>query len=285
MRTFGAVVISRNDNYGGDLAKKFVYTLSSLIKNLDEVYYVDWNSPNDQTLFEEVRNQIPKTGRLKVVTVDQALASKLTNNDPDVQYCCEVLARNIGIRRLTTDYIISTNSDVMTTSRMNIESDIKDQDTFYTVARTEVHFSDVTGYEPASYELSNFMESNKGRWPQPGDGSPLGPADRWSLVNCPGDFQVAHRDVWHSIKGFDEDLIYRSSTDSNVQRKADMYGYKLKLVRNIMACHFRHYPDTGATGGTSNKWNDMNKAIFEYEGTKNPDTWGFSDLDLNIEVI
>jgi hypothetical protein len=46
-RKLGAVVISRNDGYGGDQPLKALYSLTSMIEAMDEVVYVDWNSPND----------------------------------------------------------------------------------------------------------------------------------------------------------------------------------------------------------------------------------------------
>lgn len=286
MSTIGAVVISRNDNYGGDLVRKFTYTLSSLVSVFDDVYYVDWNSPEDKSLFDEVKGSIEKTGKLHVIRISQAQAKQLANNNPDVQNCCEVLARNIGIRRLNTDYIVSTNSDIMCVSKNNILSGVVDNRTFHTIARTDVDFSEVTDTNlmPGSPELFDYMEKNRTMWGQNGDGSPLGERDRWSLITCPGDFQLAHRDVWYGIKGFDENLVYRGYTDSNVQRKADFYGFGQSLVRSVMAFHFRHYPGSGSTGGNTAGWNNEDEALFQYTGTRNTDSWGFSDVDFEGEV-
>lgn len=280
--SIGAVVISRNDNYGGDLAWKFTYGLSSFIANTDEVYYIDWNSPG-KSLFEEVRDAIPKTGKLHVITISPQQAQDLTNNDPDVQNCVEVLARNIGIRRLSTAYIIVTNSDVMCVSRDNINDGIIGTDTFHTIARSETEFSKVTPYAPGSQEL--FQYANTLPVQQHAAGSPLGTKDPWSLITCPGDFQMAHRDLWSVIKGFDENLLYRGYTDSNVQRKAAYYNFNLALVRSIKALHFQHYPQTGTSGGTTARWNDPDIALFNYQGTKNSDTWGFSNIQFDEEVI
>jgi hypothetical protein len=287
MTTIGAVVISRNDNYGGDLAAKFTYGLTSLLYCLDEVYYIDWNSPEDKTLFEEVRQDIPKTGKLRIITVTQNQAKQFTNNNPDVQYCCEVLARNIGLRRLSTDYLISTNSDIMVTTRENILSGIQDENTFHTIARTTIDFSSVSSAKPEPSYLQ-FLEQHHNRlgcgWGQLGSGSPLG-GDRWSLISCPGDFQLAHRNVWYGIKGFEESLLYRGYTDSNVQRKADYYGFRQALIRSIYALHFSHYPGSGSTGGNSARWNDANESLFHFSGTKNRDDWGLADVDFKEEII
>lgn len=283
MTTIGAVVISRNDNYGGDLINKFRFTLTSLINHLDQVYYVDWNSP-DKPLIDEVRDKIPHTGKLYSIVIDPLTASVLTKHNPDVQNCVEVLARNIGIRRLNTDWIISTNSDIMILDRESIERNLINENTFHCVARRNMDFPEIYKFEPDSPGLKGFITASIRRYGQYGSGSPLGPRDRWSLISCPGDFQLAHCNLWYTIKGFDEDLLLRGYTDSNVQRKADYYGYQLALVRDIPIFHFNHYPGSGSTGGNTAGWNS-DECLFNYQGTRNPDNWGFADLDFDEEVI
>ena len=55
--------------------------------------------------------------------------------------------------------------------------------------------------------------------------------DPWSLVICCGDYQVAHRDLWHKMRGFEESMIYRNFADTNLMKKGSIYGKisKLKL--------------------------------------------------------
>lgn len=286
MTTLGCVLCSRNDNYGGDLINKFKYALSSMLYAMDEVYYIDWNS-SAKTLFDEVRNDIPVTGKLHVITITPSQAIELTKKDINAQFCCEVLARNIGIRRLTADYIISTNSDIVFPTRENILNGIIDQNTFHTIARCNTEFSHLTesGLRYDSPLVGEFIVRTRSYTGQFGDGSPLGAVDKWSLISCPGDFQLAHRDLWYAIKGFDENLIYRGYADSNVQRKADYYGFKQALVRNITAVHLNHYPGGGSCGGNSAAWNDGNAALLDYKGTQNTDNWGFADRDFNEEIL
>jgi hypothetical protein len=40
-------------------------------------------------------------------------------------------------------------------------------------------------------------------------------------------FQLAHRDIWNEIRGFEEELIYVLYSDTNVQKKA------LNMVLNL----------------------------------------------------
>ena len=39
-----AVIVSRNDNYGGHLNERAIYAINSAIHTYDEVFYIDWNS-------------------------------------------------------------------------------------------------------------------------------------------------------------------------------------------------------------------------------------------------
>lgn len=281
----GCVVISRNDGYGGDQPIKAIYSIASLISAFDEVIYVDWNSPDDVSLIEVIRDGLPKTGKLRAIQVTQAKASELTNHTLDRQNCVEVMARNIGIRRLTSDYIVSCNADVMCATRVSIERGIINDRTFHVIARREtpLHEAAKCG-APGTETIARCMENHAPHFRQHADGSPLA-GDPWSMITCPGDFQLAHQSVWDGIKGFEEELIMRGYSDSNVQRKAVFYGFDLKLVRTIPVFHFQHYPDTGACGGNTMGWNDQAKALTNFQGTTNPDTWGFTDMEFPEEKI
>jgi len=283
-QTIGAVVISRYDGYGGAQPEKLTYCLSSLIGALDEVIYVDWNSPNG-SLFDAVKQSLPRTGKLRAITVTPQMADQFCS-DPERQKCVEVLARNIGLRRLTSDYLISTNADVMCLERNSISRHLSDAETFYCVARRECKFPFVQSLgNPGSEELIREMHERRILCPQWGDGSPLGIKDRWSLITSPGDFQVAHRNVWHHICGFEESLTRRGYADSNVQRKADFYGYKLNLMRDIPVFHFEHYPDTGSCGGGVGAMNDRHLALEGFNGTGNSASWGFAEEILEGEIL
>jgi len=277
--SLGVVVISRNDGYGGDQPDKVLYSLASYLHAADEVIYVDWASPNDQSLLPVIEDRLPSTGKLRGIQITNAMARELTNNNPNVQLCVEVLARNIGLRRLHTDYMISTNGDVMCLDRTSIDRGIRGPGIFHCIARRETHFPTVRAWgEPGTVKLVRALYNGMSQFQQHQSGSPL-PGDPWSLITAPGDFQLAHRDVWYGIRGYEESLVMRGYSDSNVQKKASIYGFGLELIRDIPAFHFGHYPDTGASGGTTNTgWNDMNTSLMNFTATSNPESWGFAGM-------
>ena len=76
-----AVVVTRNDNYGGNLNDRATYCLNSLIDTFDEVILVDWNSPDNKPQLWDIQDRIDFKGNLKHIVITPEVASMLTNND------------------------------------------------------------------------------------------------------------------------------------------------------------------------------------------------------------
>ena len=110
------------------------------------------------------------------------------------------------------------------------------------------------------------------------------PKNDVSLVDCCGDFQIAHKETWYTIRGFEESMIYRGGTDSNVQLKARHCNFKLHLLMpsDLEVIHIGHlaYGDDG--GG---KLTVKRNAGYGPEQTTNASTWGFSNLQFIEEII
>src|ERR1041385_19874 len=121
MSTYGCVIVSRNDNYGGNLKERAIFALNSCIDAYDEVVYVDYNS-REKTLAEDIQWDLLHTGKLRVIKVSNAEHKSFTKNWESPQPCSEVLGRNIGIRRLSTDFIVSTNVDNIQPSKEDLKT-------------------------------------------------------------------------------------------------------------------------------------------------------------------
>lgn len=275
MTTYGCVIVGRNDNYGGNLIERASYSLHCLVSQLDEVIYVDWATENGKpTLIEEVGIKAPNLSYIKIT---QEQASRWNNDDPEAQSVCEVMARNIGLRRLSTDVMISTNPDVIPPYRKYLDESVLDN-VFMTVARRNISLYDIRplGLPTETSKIMDELEVKKHGWGQEPNVE-VCEGDKFSLVSCPGDFQIAHRNIWYRIRGFEESLNGRGYADSNVQRKAFAYGYKIYATRDIPVWHIGH--ERG--GGGDGKVNDMQKAIF-MERTENPRTWGHINEPLEM---
>ena len=80
--------------------------------------------------------------------------------------------------------------------------------------------------------------------------------------------------------------MYPMFADSNVHKKAIFYGYKIKALFDLEFYHIDHGKGgAGFLDGINKKANDYHRAITYQQETTNPDTWGFSDIEIEYEII
>ena len=285
-----AVIVSRNDNYGGHLNERATYCFNSAIDTYDEVIYVDWNS-NSTSLLYDIKDNINFKGNFKHFVIPPYVALQLTNFDQHAQVCCEVLARNIGLRRAEGDWLVSTNIDIIHPKRDELENtlDQVDQNTFYTISRRGTDWEQIKKFHNGEikfnewrslreYLINNSEERHFEETTVNGDD--------YSIINCCGDFQIAPRHVWESIRGMEEELIYSLYADTNVQKKSVMHGFGLKALYTPALFHINHGKGGGGfLDGINKKTNDPYRAI-AYQGlTQNSKNWGFSDIEIEFETL
>lgn len=290
-----AIIVSRNDNYGGHLNERAIYAINSAIATYDEVVYVDWNSPDGHSLLWDIRDNLELKGNLKHIIIPPEAASQLTNYDPHAQKCCEVLARNIGIRRAEGDYIVSTNIDIIQPKREDIINLIEAKGTegfFTTVSRRPMEWDQIKEFQGGDYNFSNWSAFRDYAYINSVPRNELEkttPGDEYSIINCCGDFQLASKTVWDDIRGFEEELIYPLFADTNVQKKAKDKGYQLSGEFSPPLFHINHgskgWGGGGIADGVNKKSNDIHRAITNQRETTNLSTWGFSNIDIEFETI
>lgn len=279
----GVCIIGRNDGYGGHLEERAIYCINSALKAFDEVVYVDWNSPGDITLLEKIKPFIKEFDRVQQFRVKEEYVSKLTEQK-GIQKCCEVLARNIGIRRLVekqVDYIVSSNIDIIFPTKKQIDEFVVNYMTnkvFCTIARRDlnIRFSSQTWQDNAKIILekyneiydkinSNFLDYETKNF-DPYHGYAC-------QITCCGDFQIAHREVWSKIKGFEEEFQKRGYADTNVQLKAYHAGFIVFPYFHLPIFHINH--SLGGASGNNDDTEARMRACFERKITLNSDEWGF----------
>ena len=292
-----AVIVSRNDDYGGNLKERSSYCFQSSIDTYDEVTYIDWNSPEeDGSLFYAVKDNLKFKGNFRHLVIPPSAAKALTNYDPHAQVCCEVLARNIGIKRSSGDYIVSTNIDIIAPPRVNLEAAINsmNKDTFYTVSRRDVDLPVIKEFHGGEVNYQDYDKLRQyliGEKYLPNLAKKLGEGDDYSMINCCGDYQIAPRHIWEEIRGFEEELIYPLFSDTNVQKKAVMHGFDLKALSipgtyDLPYYHINHGKGGGGLfDGKNRKANDQKRAIIDQNLTLNEETWGFSETDIEFEIF
>ena len=279
MSTYGVTLVGRNDNYGGRLAERAAYALNSCIISYDEVIYVDWNS-RGETLHSVIKDNLLHTGKLRCITVTPEEHKMFTQHYPGAQHCSEVLGRNVGLRRLSTDFMASTNIDEINPPRRFLDS-FTDKNKFITVARRGTSLEHVQAI--GSHNMVNdlreqmlYMAYNQS-WAVT--------REPYSLVEWCGDLQMAHKDIWYSIKGYEESQLGVGVHDSFIHRKAKEAGYIIEPNYEIPLWHLDHnkvgdYKDEPSCVAESNA------CLYEnYIGSNNPETWGFSGFWFKEETI
>jgi len=287
-----SVVVNRNDGYK-DFERGLIH-FKSMIRAFDEVNYVDWNSPNGSFIWE-IEDKLPKKGKIKHYCIPSNVVSQIIF-DANAQKCNESLSRNIAIRRSDADWIVSTNLDVIPPTKQELKRLIKklDKNTFYTISRREAPKDIIY-----NSKTENRLRENLANIPARHFPAKVTPNDNYSLINCCGDFQIAHRDVWNKIKGFEEEMIYACFVDTNVQKKAVLNDYNLKVLYEPALYHMEHgayftkadgtrvqdEENTGAYKGETNAYNDAFKWVENFQSTRNMDNWGLRDVDIEVETI
>jgi len=287
-----SVVVNRNDGYK-DFERGLIH-FKSMVKSFDEVNYVDWNSPNGSFIWE-IEKKLPKKGKIKHYCIPSNVVNQIIF-DANAQKCNESLSRNIAIRRSDADWIVSTNIDVIPPTKKELKKLIKklDKNTFYTISRREAP-KDIIYNSRNEKELRESLSNIPARhFP-----AKVTPNDNYSLINCCGDFQIAHRDVWNKIRGFEEEMIYACFVDTNVQKKSVLNGYNLEVLYEPALYHMEHgayytkadgtrvhdSENKGAYKGDTQAYNDAYAWVENFQSTKNMDSWGLGDVEIEVEII
>jgi hypothetical protein len=267
-----------------------------MLAEFDEVIYVDWNTEDGKPPLTDVIDISVNPDRLKVVVVSPADARRLMGeeNYTHGQKCCDVLGRNVGIRRATGDYIVSTNIDIICPRRAYLDDMIRQipKNGMITLARYGVDRDIVNNIHEkcgGDYrETRDVVTLMRGADPLSSVLiCPVHKVDRAilnqfpdhakfnvaSVINNPGDFEVAHRDVWWAVRGFEESQFRRTFTDTQLQHKVIMNGGMMMAMNLPPVYHIDHERDPTHV---------MNERVL-FDKTQNPETWGFSNENFPIK--
>jgi hypothetical protein len=235
-------------------------------------------------LLWKLGDQIQKTGKIRHFIIDENAAKILTNNNDKVSPYAFILAQNLMIRRCDADWITSTAMDIVAPSKENLDNFISkaNKNTFYSISRRDVEYSEL---ENRNFDWKLFRdEMDKTSEPRIFPAR-VCPNDNYSLINCCGDFQTASKEVWHKIKGFEEQMLYACYGDTNVQKKAVLGGFNLEAYYDLPLYHLSHR-GMGNDGSSPSKqyYNDVWDWVEWFEESQNTEDWGFSNIDIEYEI-
>lgn len=278
-----AIVYSRNDGYKED--ERVIVCLNSMIETFDEVWYIDWNSPEDKgSLLWKIEDKLIKQGKIKHVIIPPSIASQLTPKDASVVN--SLIPPNLVFRRTDADWIVNTTMDIIAPKKETFVNFLSkaNKDTFYTLSRRDIEIEqlDKFGFDKWR-EYRDFLDQNTQERRLI---ARVTPSDDYSIINCCGDFQLASREVWNNIKGYEEKMYYACFPDTNVQKKAVLNGYGLEAIYDIPLYHMSHL-GMGNDGSSPSKqrYNDPYKWVEFFEESQNDDNWGLNNVNIEYEII
>ena len=279
-----ALLYVRNDGYKEN--ERVIACLSSMLDTFDEVILLDWNSPEDKKpLLWEIKDKLPQTGRLKHYIIPPSASNALTYEDPDAQVCTQVISTNLMLRRCDADWIVATTIDILAPKREKLLEFLSNADpkTFYTVSRRDFEINDLEqfGFDKWKEYRDHLDTVSQPRYFP----AKVTPNDNYSIINCCGDFQMAHKSVWEGIKGYEEEMIYACFQDTNIQKKAVVYGYDLQAIYDLPLYHMSH-KGMGNDGSSPSKqkYNDALVWVEWFKESNNTDNWGYKNIEIEYEV-
>jgi len=279
-----ALLYVRNDGYKEN--ERVIACLSSMLDTFDEVILLDWNSPEGKKpLLWEIKDKLPQTGKLKHYIIPSSAANALTYEDPDAQACTQVISTNLMLRRCDADWIVATTIDIIAPKREKLLEFLANADpkTFYTVSRRDFEINDLEqfGFDKWKEYRDHLDTVSQPRYFP----AKVTPNDNYSIINCCGDFQMAHKSVWEGIKGYEEEMIYACFQDTNIQKKAVVYGYGLQAIYDLPLYHMSH-KGMGNDGSSPSKqkYNDALVWVEWFKETNNTENWGYKNIEIEYEI-
>jgi hypothetical protein len=275
----------RNDGYKED--ERVITCLTSMLETFDEVWFCDWNSPIEKgPLLWKLKDQIPQTGKLRHFIITEDVARILTHNNPNVSPFSGVLSQNIMLKRCKADWIVCSTMDIIAPKKeyLNNFLSIADKNTFYSVSRRDVDYQELKkiGFENWR-EFRNKMDIESQPRYMP---AKVTPNDSYSLINCCGDFQLAHKNIWHAIKGYEEEMIYACFQDTNIQKKVILNGFNLEAYFDLPLYHLSH-TGMGNDGSSPSKqhYNNPWDWVEWFKESQNYEDWGLGNTEIEFEIL
>jgi hypothetical protein len=252
--SISAVVVGRNDDYMSDFRERLYATIAWNIRYLvNEVVFVEWNPPEGSELLSY---DLAKTfEQLRAYVVPAEIHEGICENGHIK--LLEFHAKNVGIRRATSEWIMATNADAavgLDTVR-RVLSHGPEAKTVWTAKRLDIpwregHQSTITLFNSLRYRrVIPYTE--------------LGT----------GEFCLASRELWHQARGYDEHLL-RHRIGCDVRGVAQMVAHGGATKRAGSVLHLTH--PTSCTENVQPHHGEW--ATIDGVPYCNPNTWGLGEF-------
>jgi hypothetical protein len=254
-----AVTVGRNDDYMADFRERLLATISWNTKYLvSEFIFVEWNPPADRELLSLELAQKFKCLRAYVVPAEihQEVCQNRNIN------LLEYHAKNVGIRRAQSPWILSTNADAavgLDAVNLLLNSELRD-DVLWTAERWDIPWRENSQTEIGLLGSLRYRRVNP------------------YVELGTGEFCLASRELWQRARGFDEQLVkHRWGCDIRGTAQMVALGGTIRRAGNVL--HLTH--PTSCTEGIQPHHGES--ATPEGVPYHNPDDWGLGNLK-EIEI-
>ena len=249
------ITYGRNDNYGFNLHKRTAFGFNCLAEALsdeDEILFVDYNTPRHlPTLPEFIWDTLtPKAlSLLRVIRISPEIHDQIKKDSP--LKVLENVARNAAIVRSNplNHWVLSTNPDVLlvlASSWPDMAALLRNQpDSFYEMPRFDIPesvWSALPRGEPRNnlHLLRDWLVHNKAAIAET---VPDYRFQKFLLFDAPGDFQLAPREYFFRLRGFDESMNRYLHSDSNLAKRMWLLNGERTdhLLGHLWILHQDHY--------------------------------------------
>jgi hypothetical protein len=252
-----AVVVGRNDDYMPDFAERLQATIGWNSRYLaQETIFVEWNPPADRELLSPALAKRFDSLRAYVVSPEIHLA--LCENSR--VSLLEFHAKNVGIRRAHSDWVVATNADAAF-----------GPDAIRKIRETELNETQVWSAERIDIPWREGRATDIGltdtlRYRRKIPYHPLGT----------GEFAFASKRLWELAGGYDESLVrHRIGVDK--RGVAQMIAHGGRSERAGIVFHLAHPSScTESVQEHHGEW-----ATLEGVPYKNDPNWGLADREEN----
>ncbi len=248
-----AVVVGRNDDYMSDFAERLYATLEWNIRYLvNEVVFVEWNPPGDRELLAYDLTKRFKCLRAYVVPAE--IHERICENE-NIKLL-EYHAKNVGIRRAQSPWIMSTNADAavgLDSVNMLLGGNL-DPDVIWTAERFDIPWREDQQRKIGLLDSLRFRR--------------LIPYEALGT----GEFCLAAKELWHRVRGFDEQMLkHRIGCDRRGTAQMRAHGAQIKRVGTVL--HLTH--PTSCTESVQPHHGEL--ATIEGVPYQNDSDWGLGD--------
>ena len=283
-------VYGRNDSHGYNLHRRVALSINCIAEVLtdenDEILFVDWNTPKRLPPFITAIADLltPKALSLvKVLRVTDEMHHQHFGGKTHLP-TVEPVARNVALSRSNPNnhWFLSTNTDMVFLVEGGSLSDLVGglSDSYYALPRfelPEVFWESLPRTKPtdalqtlntwrSQFSLESRVHSTA-----------------FNRYDAPGDFQLAPRQTFIDIGGFEEEMLLGWHVDSNMAKRLWMhFGETKTLEQSVRGYHCNHTRSLTVHHGKVHQSNDLARFV---DNITSPKTLSVEPMGLATETI